>query len=292
MPAFAPACFAADPGYFGRNSPRRFRENSWVPGKPATGRATAKRLAQRSMIFALMLLSSTAATVRPAVARERCLATPLSLPADAKPAPLNNPEWKAQYERLRSTVAEPRMASRHLLFIGDSLTFGWHADETLFYQTFKQFNPLNLGIYGDRTEGVIYRLNSDWGALNPRLAVVLIGTNNTATGSTPANVAMAITEIVRTIRAHSGQTRVLIVSILPRGENQSALRSANTRVNEIVAACVNGETTFFTDVSASFLDDRGGFRQELTTDNVHLTRNGYQQLATLILPTIKTLMKE
>lgn len=292
MSTSAIACFSANSGYFTPNNPRRSRQNPWVPAPSPTGRAKIDKVARQGMIFALMLVSSTAAAVRPAIAVERCLASPRSLPADARPAPLNNPEWKAQYERLRSTVAEPRMASRHLLFIGDSLTFGWHADETLFYQTFKQFNPLNLGIYGDRTEGVIYRLNAEWGALNPRLAVVLIGTNNTATGSTPVDVAMAITEIVRTIRARSGQTRVLVVSILPRGENQSPLRGANSRVNEIVAGCVNGETTFFTDIAASFLDARGGFRRELTTDNVHLTRDGYQQLAALILPTIKTLMKD
>lgn len=285
-------CFTATLGCFRPESPWNYRQNPWGPTQPPAGRAAIQKTAHRWMIFALMLLASTAAAVRPAIALEQCLATPRSLPADAKPVPLNNPEWKAQYEHLKNTVAEPRMASRRLLFIGDSLTFGWHADETLFYQTFKQFNPLNLGIYGDRTEGVIYRLNADWGALNPRLAVVLIGTNNTATGSTPIDVAMAITEIVRTIRTHSGHTRVLIVSILPRGEIQSPLRGANTRVNEIVSRCVNGETTFFADIAASFLDDRGGFRQELTTDNVHLTRSGYQHLATLILPTIQTLMKD
>lgn len=292
MSTFQISCFTGTPGYFRPNRPRRYRPNPWVPAQPPAGRATIQKVARRWMIFLLMLVSSTAAAVRPAIALEQCQGASRSLPADATPAPLNNPEWKAQYEHLKTTIAEPRMASRRLLFIGDSLTSGWHAYETLFYQTFKQFNPLNLGIYGDRTEGVIYRLNANWGALNPRLAVVLIGTNNTATGSTPVDVAMAISEIVRTIRSRSGQTRVLIVSILPRGEIQSPLRGANTRVNEIVSGCVDGETTFFADIAASFLDDQGGFRQELTTDKIHLTRSGYQQLATLILPTIKTLMKD
>jgi beta-glucosidase len=229
-------------------------------------------------------------TTPKALAVSSCLTMPHRPPADAVAAPLAMPEWKAQYERLKRTLAEPAMASRQLVFIGDSLTYGWHNDESLFYNNFKTFKPLNLGIYGDRTEGVIYRVNTDWGALNPKVAVVLIGTNNTANGSQPADVALAITEIVRSIRSHNPNTRVLIVSIMPRGEAKSALRQANSKVNDLVASCTDGKNTVFADVGQSFVDGEGRFRQELTTDNIHLSQRGYAQLASLILPTIKNLM--
>jgi beta-glucosidase len=235
-----------------------------------------------------MIITTTAKVL----AANQCLIAPQRVSADAVPAPLAMPEWKAQYERLKRTLAEPTMASRQLVFIGDSLTYGWHKDETLFYTSFKTFKPLNLGIYGDRTESVIYRLKTDWGALNPKVAVVLIGTNNTANGSQPADVAFAITEVVRAIRVHTPSTRVLIVSILPRGETNSALRRANDKVNELVSKCADGKDTVFADIGQSFVDGQGRFRPELTTDNIHLTQRGYIQLASLILPTIKTLMDD
>ena len=288
MSATQAYCFAPYSDDFMAGGPWRNWPDIWRAGRGSVPQAPHRLW----MIFLLMLLATMFGAVRPAIAADQCVAVSRALPVDALPVPLKFPEWRLQYEHLKSTVSEPRMSSRRLLFIGDSLTYGWHQDETLFYQSFKQYNPLNLGIFGDRTEGVIYRLNTDWGALNPRLAVVLIGTNNTASGSNPSDVAMAIAEIVKTIRTHSGQTRVLIVSILPRGDKSSAVRSANNKVNEIVSGCVNGTTTFFADVAASFLDESGKFKQELTSDNVHLTQRGYQQLASLILPTIKTLMTD
>jgi lysophospholipase L1-like esterase len=290
MPAAQTFCFAPSAGSFGDAFPRRSRHDSWWPAPLPSAPAPDQKRGRPGLMFLLMLFASTFGAVHPAKAADQCPIPPHALPAEGTPAPPKITQWQAHFEHLRQTVTDPRMSTRRLLFIGDSLTYGWHADETLFYQSFKQFSPLNLGIFGDRTEGVIYRLNAAWGGLKPRLAVVLIGTNNTATGSSPSDVALAIAEIVRTIRVRSGETRVLIVSILPRGEKSSTLRAANNKLNEILASCANGETTFFADIAGSFLDESGGFRPELTSDNIHLTRSGYRQLASLILPTIKTLM--
>lgn len=249
---------------------------------------------KKSLVFGLFLsfFAATFGSVCHATRSEQCLPASGALPAEAKPVPLNFPEWASQFERLNKIVSESQSAKRQLLFIGDSLTYGWHSDETLFYQSFKEFRPLNLGIFGDRTEGVIYRLRTGWGALNPKLAVLLIGTNNIATGSNPTDVAIAISEIVSTIKSRSAETRILIVSILPRGDKSSPLQNISRKVNEIISSCVDGKSTFFIDIAPSFLDSTGRFSPDLTTDKVHLTRAGYEKFASLILPKIRTLMAD
>ncbi len=128
--------------------------------------------------------------------------------------------------------------------------------------------------------------------MHPRAVVLLVGTNDTALGGKPANVALGIAEIVRFVHAQSPETRVLIVGILPRGLNPSPLREANTKVNALIAQCADGVSTFYIDVSAALLNQRGQFTSEISTDQTHLTELGYSLFAEALEPMIQKVMGE
>ena len=246
----------------------------------------------RAAAVALAALAPLGA-VRPAWAAGDCPALPRRdpMPAEAVPAPLEWSGWTSQVNALHASLPGLQLASRRLAFIGDSITASW--DPGLFNQFFGHRAPVLLGIAGDGTQSLLDRLPDEWGPLRPRLAVLLIGTNNIAFGAPPDNVALGIAEIVRMIHARSSGTRVLIVGILPRGAGPAEpLRGVAARVNEQVARCADGQTTFYIDIGRSLLNASGQLSTEVSFDSLHLTPIGYAIMGMALEPEIKRIMNE
>ncbi len=198
--------------------------------------------------------------------------------------------WRDAVAQLDSKLPGLQLPSRRLVFIGDSITASW--DPGLFSHFYGARAPLLLGIGGDFTQGVLARLPREWGPMRPRLAVLLIGTNNLGTGSAE-DIALGIAEIVRQIHGRSSGTRVLIVGILPRGAGASEpLRPKIVQINQMVARCADNVTTFFADIGPLLLDPNGALPAEVSFDALHLTPVGYAIMATALEPEIKRIMGE
>ena len=70
-------------------------------------------------------------------------------------------------------------------------------------------NAVNLGIGGDRTQHVIWRLdNGNLEGISPKLAVIMIGTNNSGS-NTPEQIADGITAIVDQLKKKTPRTKIL-----------------------------------------------------------------------------------
>ncbi len=213
------------------------------------------------------------------------------MPAEALPMPLEWSGWQSQVATLRARLPGLQLDSRRLAFIGDSITASW--DLGLFGQFYANRAPILLGVAGDGTQGLLARLPDEWGPMRPRLAVLLIGTNNIAFGAPPENVALGIAEVVRMIHARSSGTRVLIIGILPRGMSVAEpLRAAAARVNELAARCADGQTTFYIDIGRSLLSASGELSPEVSFDSLHLTPVGYAIMAMALEPEIRRIMNE
>ncbi len=67
-----------------------------------------------------------------------------------------------------------------VVFIGDSITDGWRGGgHNVWAKNYDKYNTLNLGIGGDRTEHVLWRVqNGELDGLDPKAVVMMIGTNN------------------------------------------------------------------------------------------------------------------
>ncbi len=211
------------------------------------------------------------------------------MPAEAVPTVIEQAYWHSQVDALAARLAQSPLASTRLVFIGDSITSSW--DPGLFSQFYGNRAPLLLGISGDFTQGVLQRLPAEWGPMQPQLAVLLIGTNNTQWHNAAADVALGTAEIVRAIHARSPATKILIIGILPRGTDASEpLRAVNSGVNALVAQCADGQSVFFIDIGRSLLNAAGGLSREVSFDSLHLTPVGYAIMAMALEPTIKRLM--
>ena len=210
------------------------------------------------------------------------------MPIEAQPVAPAVPYWPGAVAQLDAKLPSLQLSSRQLVFVGDSITAGW--EPGIFSQFYGARFPLLLGIGGDFTQGVLTRLPEEWGPMHPRLVVLLIGTNNIGHAA-PEDIALGTAEIVRWIHRRSPDTRVLVVGLLPRGAAASdPVRQTVAQVNQMVARCADGRTTFFADIGRVLLDPAGTLSPQVSFDALHLTMVGYAIMATALEPEIKRIM--
>lgn len=246
------------------------------------------------MILSRAWVAALALMVPGAAFAAGCPALPprTPMPMAALPMALPYAAWLPAVAALDARLPGLAQATRRLVFVGDSITAGW--DPGVFSQYYGRRAPLLLGIGGDATPGVLQRLPTEWGAMQPRLVVLLIGTNNTQwLPGTPADVALGVAEIVRLIQARSSGTRILILGILPRGATPAEpLRAVNAQVNAQIARCADGEHVFYANPGPALLDPAGLLSPEMSFDTLHLTPKGYAVLAAAIEPQVRAIMGE
>jgi hypothetical protein len=66
-----------------------------------------------------------------------------------------------------------------LVFLGDSLTRRWEDNIDLWNRYFAAYNAANFGVGGDCLENIKWRvLNGELDGIDPKVIIVLAGTNN------------------------------------------------------------------------------------------------------------------
>lgn len=112
-----------------------------------------------------------------------------------------------------------------VIFLGDSITHGWEGQKA-WQDHFGSFKPVNLGIGGDQTGHVLWRITDghELDRLKPKAAVIMIGTNNTGAHSAQ-QIAGGIQAIVEELRRQKPDIKVLVLGVFPRGNPSDAERS-------------------------------------------------------------------
>lgn len=207
-----------------------------------------------------------------------------------KPVP-RDANWMKRHDAMNARVKEGNV---DLVFIGDSITQGWEGRGKDVWQKFYGTrNAVNLGIGGDRTQHVIWRLdNGNLEGISPKLAVIMIGTNNSGS-NTPEQIAEGITTIVDQIRKKTPTTKVLLLGVFPRGENsEDARRQVNEKTNAMAANLADDKHVFYLDIGRSFLKEDGTLTREIMPDLLHLSEEGYTIWAESIESQVAKLMGE
>ncbi len=208
------------------------------------------------------------------------------------PAPkAGNKWWMDRHEKMNTRVAEGNV---DLLMIGDSITHGWEgAGKATWEKYYGKRNAVNLGIGGDRTQHVIWRLqNGNIKEISPKLAVIMIGTNNSG-DNTPEEIAEGIEAIVTLLRKELPEMKVLILAVFSRGpNNDDPRRQVNEKTNAIVEKLADAKTVHFLNINAKFLKEDGTLPKEIMPDLLHPKERGYAIWAEAVEPTIAKLMGE
>jgi lysophospholipase L1-like esterase len=209
------------------------------------------------------------------------------------PAPRSDDWWKERAEKLNRSVAET--ADTQLIFIGDSITQGWEgAGAKVWEERYTALKAVNLGIGGDRTQHVLWRLeNGNLEGIHPKAAVVMIGTNNSnGIDNTAGQIIDGVTAIVQRLRTAVPETKVLLLGIFPRGENINEQRGKLLQINQVLAKLDDGEHVHFLDIGHRFVTSQGLIPQDIMPDFLHLTDKGYRIWTDAIEPKLKELIGE
>ena len=214
-------------------------------------------------------------------------------PPAAVPVPQNEAWWTAQHE---DTLARIRQGEIDLMLIGDSITQRWANEGYRIWDAYYGHRrAVNLGFRGDGTEHVLWRLNhGEIDAIEPKLVVLMIGTNNTGRGNDPPEeTAAGIQAILTTLRTRLPTSKILLLGVFPRGASaDDPLRRLNAAINDRIRHYANNQQIFFLDLSHRFLDDQGRLSGDLVPDHLHLSERGYQVWAEGMEDMVRKLLGE
>ena len=177
-------------------------------------------------------------------------------------------QWRSLLAREAAVMAHAQGPNRLTLVIGDSLAL-WLPADTLPQNRFW----LNQSISGETTHQIRQRL-PDFAGTRPDTIHLMAGINDLRQGATDGDVVQNINQILLHLRQQHPQARVILHSILPT-RLESLPRDRIALINRHLAYVANQRGADFLDLQATFTDDQGQLRRELTTDGLHLSRQGY-----------------
>ena len=214
-----------------------------------------------------------------------------------EPVARTDEHWVKRQELLNQRVAEAGKTAK-VIFIGDSITEAWEQDgKKIWAQHFATHGAINLGVSGDQTQHVLWRLDhGNLVGLNPKTAVLMIGTNNVSAaafdGSTVGQIAEGVAAVVQKLKDKLPQIRILLVGIFPRGLSPNAQRGDALQVNQIIQKLADGRNVFYLDFGARFISRDGTIPAEVMPDYLHLSAKGYRIRAEAIEDQLSLLLGE
>lgn len=223
------------------------------------------------------------------------LALPLyASDATTKPAPRDE-KWLGRHEAFNE-AARKKKKKWDLVFIGDSITAGWNGKgKNVWKEHFAPRAAGNLGIGGDQTQHVIYRIeNGNLAGQSPKLAVVMIGTNNLTHGRFEApDTIEGVTAVVESIRKAVPDTKILLLGVFPRGQAaDDAYRAKIAETNKGISELADWENIHYLDIGHVFLKEDGSLSKKIMPDFLHLSEEGYRRWAEAIEEKVAELMGE
>jgi lysophospholipase L1-like esterase len=222
----------------------------------------------------------------------------------------------APSERHTAKVAAVKSGDYDLVLIGDSITHTlgelggkYESLKETWDRHFAPRKAINLGYSGYRTEQILWNLQNgelDF-ARSPKVAVLLIGTNNSDERHfpkvhTPEEIFAGTKAIVDLIRQRHPTTKILVLRIFPRGGDaeegvsppvfKSSAKCIETcrKAGELTAQLADGENVFWLDVNHVFLRPDGSINTDLMWDLLHPSPAGAEAWAQAIDPTLARLV--
>ena len=224
-------------------------------------------------------------------------ATPLTPPADT-PAPRADANSMAAHMELLDKAKAGRIG---VYFVGDSIVRRWGATDypellANWRANFHGWNAANFGWGADRTQNVLWRLeNGELEGVNPKVIVVLAGTNNV--GAEPgdedkvADITRGLEAIRDVCRRKAPSATIILTAIFPRNDNMAVMREID-RINRNLAVMADGVRVRYLNINDKLADPRGRLFDGMmhARDKLHPTLKAYQVWADALKPIFTELL--
>ena len=197
-------------------------------------------------------------------------------------------------------LAKRKAGQIDVYFMGDSITRRWGASDTQYAnllanwkQNFTGWNAANFGWGADLTQHMLWRLkNGEMDGLNPKVVVLLAGTNNIGRASPLGNadtearadsVVRGVTAVVRELRQRAPKATLVITAITPRDDNLDVMPIVD-RANQQIARLADGKSVRYINLRDQLAFPDGRLREGMADDGLHLTPKAYQVWADALKP--------
>lgn len=217
-----------------------------------------------------------------------------------EPAPRTDQNSLLAHQQLLAKAKQGRI---DVYFEGDSITRRWGAtDYPAFLEhwrtNFFGWNAADFGWGADRIENILWRLeNGELDGVNPKVIVLLAGTNNIGNVIPPGSedakvedVTRGLAALLRTLHAKAPSAVILATAIFPRNDNTAAVPVIN-RINANLAAMADGRSIRYLNVNTKLADANGQLLPGMmNADNLHPALPGYQVWADALKPILTELL--
>ncbi|MGH1387211.1 SGNH/GDSL hydrolase family protein [Kordia sp.] len=184
------------------------------------------------------------------------------------------------YEEANFKLKSHTKAKGRVIFMGDSITENWVEMRPEF---FKGRDYINRGIGGQTTPQILLRFRQDVVDLNPRVVVILAGTNDVAGNTGNTSIETIVGNIKSMVEiANANDIEVIISSILPVKEYfwkpEQDPASKIILINEKLKSYAEEKGVIYLDYYSSMVDDKGGLKvpdYTAANDLVHPNKAGY-----------------
>ena len=204
----------------------------------------------------------------------------------------------ARYREANAALKPPALGENRVVFFGDSITDGWHLAE---YFPGKPY--VNRGIGGQTTPQMLVRFRQDVIDLQPKVVIILAGTNDIAGNTGPMrleDIEADLTSFAQLARANN--IKVIYSSILPvhnyteRSKDFFAQRSPqkilalNDWLKSYCATASHG--CVYLDYFSAMVDDKGLMKKDLADDGLHPNAAGFKVMAPMAEAAIEKALAE
>jgi lysophospholipase L1-like esterase len=196
-------------------------------------------------------------------------------------------DWPAlaRYREENRKTAAPAKNEERVVFMGDSITDGWHNPSNGGFFPGKPY--VNRGISGQTTPQMLIRFRPDVIELKPKVVVILAGTNDIAGNTGPMTLAAIEANLTSMAElATTNGIRVVFASLLPVSDyevrdgkpiNQTVRRppAQILALNKWMKEFTQAHHLVYLDYFSAMVDDKGFLKDELSNDGLHPNAQGY-----------------
>ncbi|NLC79546.1 MAG: hypothetical protein GX748_00005, partial [Lentisphaerae bacterium] len=238
-----------------------------------------------------------------------CFAAAISPPSTAVatrlPDEKQEPYWAGKgfwNRRHAAKLAEIAVGPKEYdcVFVGDSITHNWEGwsdpidvvkvtrqyeigklkfpngpGRKVWNEMKEKYRLLNLGVGGDSTQHVLWRMeNGEMDGYRARCVMLMIGANNYQPAE---DVVAGIKACVDKIAEKQPQAKILLSPIFPsKHEASHPRRLFENRVNAAIRLFADGKKVIWVDFNARFLEPDGTLAPEMMPDFLHPLERGYR----------------
>ena len=229
------------------------------------------------------------------------LAAALWAQAD-QPTPRSDANSQITHQQLLAKAKQGRI---DIYFEGDSITRRWGATDyphllEHWTKNFFGWNAANFGWGADRVENILWRLeNGELDNVNPKVIVLLAGTNNVgdklpAAGTDAAVrvITKGLTALVRLMQAKAPDAVIVLMGIFPRNDNMEVMPMINGINANLAKLADGGKKIRFLNINNKLAARDGKLHDGMmnASDKLHPLVGGYQVWADALKPILIELL--